>query len=75
LCLVFSGAERDSPESEFRGKTSLFAKFVRRDAIKLSVALDGNRLLTIGVNGVIGSFAEQAKSIGFEVFHQITPAH
>lgn len=58
LCLVFSGAERDSPESEFRGKTRLFAKFVRRDAIKLPVALDRNRLLTIGVNGVIGSFAK-----------------
>jgi hypothetical protein len=52
----------------------LFAKFVRRDAIKLRVALDGNRLLTIGTNGMIGPFAEQAKSTGFEIFDQITPA-
>jgi hypothetical protein len=45
-------------ESVFRGKTGLFAKFVRRDAIKLPVALNGNRLLTIGVNGMVGSFAK-----------------
>ncbi len=53
----------------------MFAKFVRRDAIKLPVALNGNRLLTIGVNRVISSFAEWAESVGFKIFHQITPAH
>ena len=50
--------ERDGPGSIFRGQAGLFAEFVRSDALKLPMALDWNRLLAIGVDGVIGAFAE-----------------
>ena len=50
--------ERDGPGSVFRGQAGLFAEFVHSDAIKLPMALDGNHLLAIGVDRVIGAFAE-----------------
>jgi len=36
--------------------TGLLTEFVGGDPIELFVAIDGNDLVTVGVNGVIGSF-------------------
>ena len=54
----FQDSEGDELGSVFRGQAGLFAEFVRSDAIKLPMALDWNRSLAIGVDGVIGAFAE-----------------
>jgi len=35
--------------------TGLLAEFVGGDPVELFVTLDGNDLVTVGVNGVIGS--------------------
>jgi hypothetical protein len=39
------------------------------------MALDGNRRLFIGVNGMVSAFAEQVKSMCLQIMHQVTPIH
>ena len=70
-----SGSRQDESESVFRSKSRLFAEFIRSDAIKLPMAIDGNGFLSIGVDGVIGAFAESMESVSFQIFRQITPVY
>ena len=63
------------PGSVFWGEAGLLADFVGGDAIQLPMTLDGNHFLTIAVDGMIGALAKEVESVGFEVFHQITPVH
>jgi hypothetical protein len=58
---------------KFGGNAGLFAKSVRSNSIKCSVAFNWYNFQSIGTNRVITAFSQEIKAILFKKFHKITP--
>ena len=60
------------PFLELGFNTGLLTEFVGGDPIELFVTLDGNDLVTVGVNGVIGSFPQEIETMLLHVPEEFT---
>ena len=58
--------------SEFGFNSGLLTEFVGGDAIELPMALDGNDLSSVGVDGVIRTFPEEIETMLLQVSDEIT---
>src|SRR5436305_8492998 len=59
--------------SEPGRKPRLLAQLVRGDPIEGPVSLDGNGFEAVRVDGVIGSFPQQAEAVLLQILDQVTP--
>ena len=55
--------------------TCLLAQLVRCDSIKLPMSLDRDRLVSVCIDGMIDTFAQQVETVYLEVACEVTPLH